>query len=314
MDQTQHYIQFLDDTSPLDAALHAPDHRLGARALLGMALELGHLDFDGPWRINATHSMHLTNAAGYTPAGGWHGLAGLLAGCGVLKADNTNGFVPAMPMEALLDLDAQGLQTLLVESMTRYLVPPTTTAGFFMLLGLHPGWGLRLVHEAQRETLMATHRTLYDSPSLYPKHILSALEHGIFTALSAIFDILRATASDKRYQCAHFATLIQHACVLARRGIERKLPHHSDLEMPLFVLQLQSGRYGSVHRSMEFLLADLFDHFLIPAGVVQRFNDQTFSVLDGALHDNIRMHHVGTLANSNGLAALLTDNIDQLVA
>lgn len=314
MDQTQRYIQFLDDTAPLDTPTHAPDHRLGARALLELALERGQLDFDGPWRIGAAYSMHLSEVAGYTPAGGWHGLAGLLAGCGVLRADNTHGFTPAMSMEALLELDAHALQTRLVESMTRHLVPPTTTAGFFMLLGLHPGWGLRLVHEAQRDTPMAAHRKIYDSPTLYPTHVLRVLEQGVFTVLSAIFDILRATSPDKRYRCTHLAALIQHACVLVREGIEHKLPHHDDLEMPLFVVQLQSRRYGSVDRSLEFLLADLFDHFLTPAGVIQRFNDQTFSVLGGALHDDVRMHHVGTLGQSNGLAALLTDNLDQLVA
>lgn len=303
------YIDLLEDSMPLiGPARAAPDHRLAVRALVHLATELGHLKLDGPWHLSSTYNHSLTHAAGFTPQGGWHGLAGLLVGAHLFHADRKRGFIPQISPEELITLSADELQQRLTEGFLRYYTPPTTMAGLLMILGVHPSWGLRLVYEAQRQTTMATHRPWYNDQTRFPQKTFEAIQQMLVMVISALFDVLLALDHQRRYRIDRLAHFTLEACALARTLVLEQCPHCHDLPTPLFILQLHRDIATSGHRVRAFINNDLFEHYLIPAGVVRRFDDQTFCVNQDALHPSYRLHHHGTLAEGNGLAKILTQN------
>ena len=304
------YIDLLEDAMPLiGPARAAPDHRLAVRALVHLATELGHLSLDGPWHLSSTYNHSLTHAAGFTPQGGWHGLAGLLVGAHLFHADRKRGFLPQISPEELVTLSADELQQRLTEGFLRYYTPPTTMAGLLMVLGVHPSWGLRLVYEAQRQTTMATHRPWYNDQARFPQKTFEVIQRMLVMVISALFDVLLSLEHDRRYHIDWFARLVMEASVQVREALVAQFPHWDELATPLFIMQALRGDIG-LQRARGFVFNDLFKLYLVPAGVIRCFDDGTFCVHEGALKPDYRLHCFGTLADGQGLAKVLTQNMD----
>ncbi|CAN0584030.1 unnamed protein product, partial [Laminaria digitata] len=172
----------------------------------------------------------------------------------------------------------EDLQKQLVEALTVRLVPPTTAAGLFLLIGLHPAWGLRLansVHAMLGD--MPPSDTVYD-PRVFPSKTLDLVERGVFGAtLSVIFEALRTLEASSAYPIELLAALVWDACRFGHDMIAREhTPRRGEID--LFIDHMITRASDTRQRATDFTILDLLDHFLVPAGIARRFDDHTFCV------------------------------------
>lgn len=253
--------------------------------LLGYAERQGGLAVEGAWRLDGEVAAELGDETGYIPPGGWRGVAALAAGCGVLKATR-QGFEPSIDREELADWSTRKAGSRLVESFTRRLVPPTTAAGLFILLGLHPAWGVHLAHTRNRA---APGREAASDPDreMFPEATLEVVEQTVFGAINAIIGGLRRLEPGHSYGVDALANLVDAACRASRCAARRR---HGDVfegsvaGLPPFV-DTPGGGENSNWRVIDFTTGDLLDAFLVPAGAARRFDDGRFSVVPGAFED-----------------------------
>src|SRR5690554_473867 len=140
----QSFLNLVEGGRPLvEGSTH--DCHQSAMDLLGHALERGSLRTEGVWRLHRAEARRLEERTGYRPAGGWKHFCALAAGCGIIRA-RSHDFEPRATLEDVATWGVDGTRTRLLEGFTQYLVPPQAAAGFFLVLGVHPLWGLRLAH------------------------------------------------------------------------------------------------------------------------------------------------------------------------
>ena len=315
------YTDLINHPLPLRAAAaSSPPQLLGfARALMHHAEELGELSLQSAWRLHRAHEERLTDrAGGLTPPGGWHGLASALSGTPLLHMGE-DGFKPLGEPDSVELWTEAELKRALVESFTLYLVPPTTAAGYFLLLGLHPAWGLRIAHEA-RGTLGAPEgdeepeaETIYDQ-DLFPAQHLTVIAHAVFASLSAILEALRTLDPDRAYRLSHMANLILEATRYARALIAQGTNTSHERALEPFIDHVTRHLADPQPRAVEFTTVDLFDHYLVPAGVAERFNDHTFRVWPSAIDERVRLFGHHNLGENRWLDEMLVEQVDALRA
>ena len=318
------YMSLCERGLPVKSPPQALDHRPAARALVELALQEGGLRTYGPWRLASEHVHRLEQRTSLSPPGGWAALAGVLMGCDVLHMDH-EGIIALTTPEALAQRSAEQLQRQLIEALTVRLVPPTTAAGMFLIMGVHPAWGLRLAYkthgerDAGEQPLGRDHaqRRLMVDERMFPERQVQVMHRAVFTTLACIIELLRSLPPGKRYPIDELSELVYRACELGRSIIERGVRHPCDGLVPMLVTQLiHHGPGPRRHqRATDFAVTDLIDGFLVPVGAATRHEDHTISLCPAAMDDQVRVGGDGdTLGQTRCLTKLLAEDAEALVA
>ncbi len=282
-------------------------HRV-VRALLALqerCREQGKLACEGVWRLHRKEVRTLTEQQGFRPPGGWRGLCSLAVGTGVLRADEDCFVVGSYDGS---QWDAQEVRTRLLESFTRWLIPPATAAGLFLAMNVHPLWGLRLARKLHVDAPMI------DGPvegwrdeALLPEQDLAELRKGVFAALSTVLSGLRRLRSDERYGEEALVGFVGEAIEFGRGQIEAG---GEGLEV---LIEDVGHSEKAAARSTEFAAREFFEGVLVPAGVMRRYDDGTFA-MDVDVLEKVRVGALGRDAQRSWLQTFLASCPDALVA
>jgi len=309
MQTMERFLELTEDGRPFDEEeVTVPCVRHSLLHLHDYATERGGLKLEGAWRLDTGVGRELREVAGYEPAGGWRGLASLAAGCGVFEAGREE-FRAAADRETLADWSSQGATRRLLEAFTRRLVPPATAAGLFILLGVHPAWGVHAAHRSHRRFDDVSGLPVESSdggarrPELFPERIADLVDRVVFEAIAALVATLRKLEADRVYPVDALSKFVEAVCRRVRRRAAVRYEEMEDAGLPPFVdLERRSANW----RVIDFTTSDLVDAFLVPAGAAHRFNDGTFCLFSGALSD-VRVGPLDSSEQDEVLAALLAD-------
>lgn len=272
------------------AAMEALQSRVRARG--GMKVE-------GVWRLHRQEALELERSQGYRPCGGWRALCALAVGTGMLKAEENSFVLGPLPDESWID-DEEECRIRLVEAFTRWLIPPSTAAGLFLAMNVHPLWGLRLARRLHLDgPIMGTELEGWRDEELLPEESLSELRKGVFAALSVVFSGLRRLDRGRRYGLEGLYGFIGEAIAFGQAQIENS-------DQGLAVLIEEFGAEKGRGRSMEFAAREIVDGVLLPSGVMRRYDDDTFGV-DPELLERIRVGHLGRDAQRTWFQCFLVD-------
>ena len=285
-----------------------------ACALVELARSHGPLPLQGPWRLHASVCRELERETKRTPPGGWQGLASLLAGTDLFEV-RADGFHDLIGAQVVAARGEQDLRRALVESLTVRLVPPTSAAGLFLLMGLHPGWGLRLANDVHTSLGKEPESELARITGLFPRATLEVVQRGVFGAtISVIFEALRTLEPDHAYPIDALADFVWHACRFGHDLIEREAPSLQNHGLDLFIDHLTQRSSDTKQRATDFTILDLLDHFLVPAGIARRFDDQTFCIWPEHIPQDVNVYGEGPLSKSRWLCRFLTNDRNAMVA
>lgn len=313
------YLELVESGRPIEDETEAPEVDGDLMILAEHARARDGLAVEGAWRLDSRVSRTLERRHETSPPGGWAGLAALACGCGVLRAGHTS-FEPAMEAAELAAWSPEVARRRLLEAFTRLLVPPSTAAGLFILLGLHPAWGLRVAHathsrgrqEIAPETTPSVEPGWRDE-SLFPEPIADRVEEAIFSAIGATFAALGKLSADSRYPLDALAGFVGAACRFARCSAVEQLEERHDGTLPPF-LSTGTGDEGTRNfRTLDFVTVDLLDSLLVPAGAARRFDDGTFRIYEDAL-DGVRVSEMDREAQEVKLTWLMAGEHGCMVA
>lgn len=272
--------------------------------------ELG-LALQGAWRLHSAECEALEARFGWRPSGGWRALAGLLAGSPVLRPE-ARRFVLRREDARPGDWGDAALRCALIEALTCHLVPPTTAAGLFLVMGVHPAWGLRLataLHEAlscgssARDASDTTHALWLRQT--FPPVRLEAVRFAISCALALIFETLRTLDAGHRYPIDALGALIVAVASFARAQLRERIDGTVDQGSPVLLDQLMPCEARQLERATAFASRDLLDQVLVPAQIARRFDDDTFAVLPDALEVPYRVDQLSRLTRARLFSAFL---------
>ncbi|MFP4599602.1 MAG: hypothetical protein ACLFVJ_15185 [Persicimonas sp.] len=313
------YLELVENGRPLEKSPEQPALDEALLKLLMHARCQGELGVEGAWRLDSRVSRALEKEHGSSPPGGWAGLAGLACGCGVLKATR-EAFEPCMDIGEIADWTAESARRLLLEAFTRLLVPPSTAAGLFILLGLHPAWGLRVAHATHsRGRCEITGEAPggiepgWRDQTLFPDETSQIVEEATFAAISTILATLRKLSPGCRYPVDALASVVEQACLFARQSAEQCREEEIEPGLAPFLDNFGSPGGPRNHRALDFVTVDLLDSFLVPAGAARRFDDGTFCVFEGAF-EGVRVGEMDAKAQEVKLTWLLAGECGCLVA
>ena len=315
METIERYSTLLESGRPLERELSTPAIRQSLMDLVATARERERLPLEGAWRLDSDAVRDLEARHDYAPRGGWRGLASLAAGCELLEA-HRESFEPQMSPSAIAEWSAEETTRRLVEAFTCRLVPPTTAAGLFILLGIHPAWGVHLAHDSNRRTREDRGRTESRSQreqDLFPEATFQVIREAVFEAITAMTGVLRELDPDRRYPVGALAEWVEAVCRTIRHEAKTDLPDANQHRLPPFVDASELELDGSSWRVIDFTTEDLLDSLLVPAGAARRFDDDTFCVLPNALGD-IRVGSFDLEAQHQYLARLIADDPGHRVA
>ena len=258
-----------------------PSLRAALWVLLSRAQGHDGLLMGQPWRLDEGESAALEAQCGGSPPGGWDGLVGLAAGAQILRGE-AQRFVLCPRAQDLLEgwSEAEARRALL-EAFSRYLVPPTAAAGLFLLLDVHPIWGLRLVEEIHRGAgLSRGGLASWQDESLFVPEELARVRRCSFEAVGALLGLLRSLDPARCYPLEPLALCVESCCLFGRRRQPR-----ASASGPMSPFLGDGGllRQHVGPRVLDYTLSDLFEGLLIPCGAVRRFGDGTFAIAPGAL-------------------------------
>jgi len=279
-------VELHDTGRELEQPIEATAIRQWLIDLLEYTHAEGMLSVEGMWRLDSRYARRLTQRTGDTPAGGWAGLAACASGGGILRAKR-EGLVADMSVCDLVEWTEADARRHLLESFTERLVPPAVAAGLFILIGIHPAWGLRIAHRAHEKSRDRGEKTPapekgWTDETLFPQAIADAGHDAVFGAIAAMVGILRSLEGNKRYDIGALSNLLSSICGGIREEVERSAELSDGLD--LFPVMRKSGGAANC-RCLDFCMTDLLDGWLVPAGAAQRFNDSTFAVRPQALED-----------------------------
>ncbi len=267
----------------------------------------GRLSAEAVWRLHRKEALELERETGFRPAGGWRLFCSLLVGTGILRAEDDCFVVGPTPIGDWIDDETQ-VRVRMMESFTRWLIPPSVAAGLFLAMGVHPLWGLRLARKLHVDgPMMEASMVGWRDEELLPDEDLAQLRKGIFCSLSVLLSGLRRLRKDRRYGLEGLGGFISEAIVFGREQIEE-----SGQGLEVLIEDLGDPK-GAVGRSMEFATRELIDGVLVPAGVMRRYDDDTFAV-DSNVLGEVRVGHLGQDAQRTWFQCFLVDEPGILVA
>lgn len=274
------------------------------QALVERAQSEGGLEVEALWRLHRQEARRLDLATGLRPVGGWRALSALAVGTGLLRAEEDK-FLPGGTEPGAWCDDEMLVRQRLVESMTRWLIPPATAAGLFLAMDIHPLWGLRLARRLHLDS------PVIDGPiegwrdqALLPDEDLSELRKGVFAALSVVIGGLCHLDGRHRYSQALFTAFVGEALAYGCEQIEES---GQGLEV---ILETEARGQA---RSREFAAQELIERVLVPAGVMRCYDDDTCAV-DGDALAAVQVGHLGRDAQQTWLRCFLADAGASMVA
>lgn len=268
--------------------------------LLSHAHKHGHFEAEGAWQLDAQVSRRLEKQYNTSPPGGWARLCALCCGCGILRPARTT-FEPNLKLDDACALDEPTLRRRLCEAFTRKLVPPASAAGLFIMLGIHPAWGLWVAHSIHNRTSSESSASSSAAPSpkpspkpgwrdasIFEAHTAEAIEQAVFTSIAVPIAALRKLDPTKRYPIDAFARLTRAGCRFARATADAQLRDAPIMGLQPFLQNLDTSLNA---HNQDFAAADLLDSVLVPAGIAHTFEDGSFCVVE----DSLTEVHVGDL-------------------
>ena len=302
-----HFIDLLETRAPLGGA--APHH---AAPLLIPALDAlrAHLEEHDELRTESVWRLHRATAAALSlrgaprPPGGWRAFCSLLAGTGFLSTRD-DAFLPGPELHCPWTRDEVAASRHLLESFTRFLIPPAAAASLFLSMGVHPLWGLRLARRRHDDAAFLPAMEGWKDESLFGDEGLSELRKAVFAALSLLVASLRRLDAEHRYSLDALTGLIAQALRYGARQIE-----DPGGPVPIVIQDLQ---HGVAARTLELAARELLDSVLIPAGLLRRLDDDTFLLFASSLEE-LQVGHLGADAQRTWLQCFLVDDGPFLVA
>ncbi|MFB6264165.1 MAG: hypothetical protein ABEL76_11150 [Bradymonadaceae bacterium] len=315
LDVMQSYVDLVESGQGLDAEPSVPSVRQSVVDLVRVAHRDGPLELEGAWRLDAGAARELEERTGYSPPGGWRRLAALAAGTGALRAKR-EAFEPDVAVEELTDRPERSVEREMIEAFTCRLVPPTTAAGLFILLRLHPAWGVHLAHRAhggeRAPDLDPPGSSGSERGRLFPERSRRVAEGTVFGAIACIVATLRELDANRVYAVDGLADFVDAVCRSIRAGAEDgKAEGSGGLEV--FVGDVDADVGTSTWRVLDFATDDLIDSLLVPAGAGRRFEDGTFCVFEGAF-DEVEVGEFGPDEQLERLVRELSDGDECRVA
>ncbi len=292
---TETYVSLIERATPAPTRAERVDPRPFARALLARTAARGPLSLGGPWHLHDSDIIALERAHG-TPPGGWAGLAGVMADGPLLEIRGDALHARATPEELDGWSDARFSRSLL-SALPERLVPPTTAAGLFLLMGLHPAWGLKLAN-AQRGERSGD---AFEDATLFPASALEAVSHGVFGAIAALLEALRSLDAGAVYPVDGLSRITWSACALGRDTIRARTTRHPEDAIPVLFDAVGARLRSAGQRALDFTAVDLLDAYLVPAGVARRFDDQTFCVFPDSIPPDTHIPTHGPLHQTGWL-------------
>jgi hypothetical protein len=283
------YLELTENGRPLDVEIGTPNIRQGLIRINELARDAGGLETEAAWRLRSREARRLEELAGYSPPGGWASLAELASGCGVLEATN-ECFESSIEPDALATWTERAARQHLVESFSKHLVPPTSAAGLFILLGIHPAWGLRLAHEVADVEVLGVEgesvlRPGWRDSTIFPSETAEVLEDATFGAVAALLETLARLEMDQKYPVDALVGWIGEVCRGFRERAVAQLEAAGARGVPAFLSSEGLEAVRSNFRIRDFTVHDLLDSVLIPADVLRRFDDGTFCMLSDVVQD-----------------------------
>lgn len=307
----QNYCELIKSPTPIHPAHRRPVLLPCARALVKRAIERERLDIDGPWRLASHECRALERSTQLVPPGGWQGLCALLAGTGIIRT-GADAFFPTTSSASVYEWSEATARRKLCEAFTMRLVPPSTAAGLFLLVGLHPAWGLKLAsvsHEQVPEISPVGSRRAaqLNDPMKFPPQAIRAARRGFFATVSIIIEVLRTLDADRTYPIDALARVVANAAEFGRELVQREVaPQLAQPPMiPIFIDQIVGPLPGFEQRALDFTTHDLIDNFLVPAGIVRRFDQHTFCVWPEMIGDDTEIFEHGALGDHSLLWQML---------
>ena len=319
------YTSLLESARQIDTTPASAELLPFAQQLYREAHRRGSLPIQGAWQLHSSMAMALSAArrqTPYAPPGGWSAMMSLLAGTTLFKATQS-GFFPLLPEDTLELWTERELRRAMLESLSMYLIPPPTAAGLFLLIGLHPAWGLRVAHETHKlinravtlidEDGQDRASQLIEDERVFPYPSYEVISRAIFACLSIILESLQSLEEGHTYQVEHLTQVVLEATRFARKRIFKhgRLPGRS---LHPFIDQHTNHLQEPFSRALDFTTLDLIDHYLVPAGVVHRFPDQTFCVLPGGLDPKTSLFGIGQLGQNHWLTEMIAESSTRIAS
>lgn len=283
------YLELVENGRPMEKTPEPPALEVAILQLLEHAYRVDQLPVEGAWRLSSRVSRTLERRHETSPPGGWAALAGLACGSGVLCAMR-EGFGPELSIEEVAKWSPEHTRRLLLEAFTRLLVPPASAAGLFILLGLHPAWGLRVAHgtHAERRSEFTGRPSENIEPgwrdqTIFPERTAEVVEEAIFSSIAAIVATLRKLSPERRYPVDALASVVDEACQFARQSALQDRDEAAEPGLSPFLDRPEGAGGHRNHRALDFVTVDLLDTLLVPAGSARRFDDGTFCIFEDAL-------------------------------
>jgi hypothetical protein len=301
---TQPFLKLVESGSSSNDTMVPPREKLKRQLIFALDITDseygGSLPMKGPWQLDPACARQLHAKRQQTLPAHWSGLIGL-ASNGTFFKTNGDNFIPQISSEEVAQAPADRLQKKLLETFTAQLIPPSTAAGFFLLLGIHPVWGLRVARRVQRQTREDAPPVKRQSGSREAK--LEMVRDAVFEALGGIMAMLRNLENGQRYPLEHFTDCMRRCCASARQQIQIS-DEGSTSDLPIL---FSSGKSKAAEsRAITFATSDFFKSFLVPANVVRLCPDSTFCIRPDRL-SNIRVDDRDVESQNRALADLMHD-------
>lgn len=285
------YLELVENGRDLPSAPEFMPIQEPVLQLLSHAHRLGQFEAEGAWQLDARVSRRLEKLHNSSPPGGWARLCSLCCGCGILRPAR-DAFEPDMEVDDALVLDDAHLRRRLCEAFTRQLVPPASAAGLFIMLGIHPAWGLWVSHSVHNRACQEQGFAAADTPpspkpgwrdaSIFEPHAADIIEQAVFASIAVAIAALRKLDPAKRYPIDAFARLTRAGCRFARATADAQLRDATTMGLEPFLLNFDASPNSA---NQDFAAVDLIDSVLVPAGIVHTFEDGSFCVIKDSLKD-----------------------------
>lgn len=299
------FTSLLQSAAPLPVLSSPLPTGLAVRALMAHAHQHGPLPLLGAWRLHPSHARLLERTTGGSPAGGWAALASVLGGTPMMQVTN-DGFAPMWSLLKLDEAQETQIQGMLIEALTVRMAPPNAAAGLFMLMGLNPIAGLHLARTIHDSLLCWEQRA--DLPLLLDLleriRELRPLAHAFFGVPAAILEVLSMLDTTKSYALDDFAELLLGLTLHARDTLHRTLDDRGRAQTLLtdvHELDLDALR----QRASDTVRLDLFDAFLLPAGIARRVESDRFCITPSAR--SLPAHTIFAYPSKDLCAAFFSD-------
>ncbi len=233
------------------------DTRQALGALVSYVRDHGPLALTGPWNIQGPHTAALAGRLG-EPNGGWDALFGVVADSPWLTVEDAR--VRALPgAPDVGELSAQELEELLVAQFRQRLTPPRVAAGLFLMMGLHPFWGLQAANARRGEPGLGAGLGR-ECPG-----VLDAVLEGVDLATGGILEAFGG--EPVRAPEGLLLDAVANACGAGADHIDAQLAGLTR-HLPIPV-KMGPGKPWTSRRHLEVFTAnDLLPGYLIPAGFV----------------------------------------------